>query len=202
MSRFAKLSGLLVFMAVVLGGLWLLWPSVQPASATFTGGSYSPSAFSSHGEWSLDFHDGRFQLPRSTNTSHPTSLAGRYRLVAAEVQLTFDDPEEKPIVLHYRNVGGVAVLLDDAAALIFDSEHRLSTGQNAIYIRKEPRDTSSGLWWIGLFREFPDFAKAYPDSYRKTFSVSWSEYQRLRWRDFIRRHPALYSHLPSRLINW
>jgi hypothetical protein len=209
MPKRMKLFAVPVFVLLVAGGFWLA-PSPD-AATTFPEGLYS-LPFNDMAGCDYDFHSGRFQRDFFTDVGDPSPPdCGSYQLTGSALHLTFDDPKEPSATFHYRNVGGVAVLLNGKAAAIFDDQHLLVEYTNGIrdvaeyYVRdgrpKSSRYLSSRLRPASLMRDHPGFAAALPPATRNYYATSWTQYQRMRLRELPFAHPNLCRFVPSWLTN-
>jgi hypothetical protein len=143
------------------------------------------------------FVGGRYESIEAFALSHATFP---YQLEGDTVRI---DNVLPAVRWHYRNFDGVALLLSDKALAILQkngsslADHRddLAFWQE-VYVRDDPLRFTT---WLRTVREHPRFAAALPKSVRSAAEISWRDYQRLRWQEYLAEHPQLRNRLPKKL---
>ncbi len=138
----------------------------QGDSKNFMDGAYNDASERRYGGYDLVFREGRFEGVESFDFGRPpASDLGRFVLKGAELQLIYDmqeqqDREESRIAsLHYRNVGGVGVLLIPEALALYEKSGILPHG--GIWVRTV---TTRPFYYYCLARAHPKFAAAMPEA--------------------------------------
>jgi hypothetical protein len=158
------------------------WGATENAKATFEfhEGEFRYMPIAGAGEVSADDMGGRYEYRAEP---HGDLVTLHYN--AASSENTSSAPRE----LHYRNAGGISVLVWDAAR--FDQKHELGK-----FIMIDPPGIPAGI-----LRKHPDFATALPEVTRAAYLVSWWRYQGCRFWDELGRHPVLRQHVPRWVID-
>jgi hypothetical protein len=214
--KWRRLVVALSLFCAVLGGGWLALRE-SSASKTFMEGCYSEWAPGSMGSdcYQIEFRAGRFErLMLSHYFSSESS--GTYEVKDSVVTLRYEpepgrDKVMPSFLLHYRNVGGVAVLISEHALPTYEKTGKLMNaepmtevdevlhpGKPNFYVRGQKLGKPNGQALALLGYEHPDFLMALPEEMRQANTISRKTYLRYRWEAFLSEHPEL----EKRLVNW
>jgi hypothetical protein len=180
-----------------------LWSRPEPVSAQFMEGSYASMTFSFPAFIpriiAFHFHDGRFE---ESGFNSKSDRRGTYQIEGSKVRLTYS-----PDIgggWYYRTFDGVALLLSEEALEIYERDGGLQPKHQrdpqlwkGIFVRGEPSHHRAA--WARFLRQHPRFAAALPPADRKRYELSWRDYLRYSWFEFLDHHRKLRDRMPAAL---